>query len=82
MHSSPQQKTYCEIWWEYIFSPSSKYVTVHWNNTNPWLYRVVFSQEKGLRDDDIVKSSGRLIKQKVCECNEEAIEWPATRTIN
>lgn len=57
-------------------------MTVYWNNTNPWLYRVVFSQEKGLRDDDIVKSSGRLIKQKVCECNEEAIEWPATRTIN
>ena len=55
---------------------------VHSNNTNPWLHRVVFLQEKGLRDDDIVKSSGRLIKQKVCECSEEAIEWPVTRTIN
>ena len=33
-------------------------------------------QGSGLRDDNIVKSFGRLIKPKVYERNEEAIEWP------
>ena len=47
---------------------------VHPSNTNPSQYGVAFLQGSGLRDDDIVKSFGRLIKLKVCERNEEAIE--------
>ena len=34
---------------------------------------------KGLRDDDIVKSFGKLEKREVCERNEEAVEWPLSR---
>ena len=49
---------------------------VHLSDTNPCQYVVSFLQESGLRDDHIVKSFGRLLKRKVCERNEEAIEWP------
>ena len=58
------------------FFPSGNYVIVHSSDTNPCQYGVAFLQGSGLRDDDIVKSFRRLIKRKVCERNEEAIEWP------
>ena len=56
------------------FFLSGKFVIVHSSDTNPCQYGVAFLQESGLRDDDIVKSFGRLIKRKICERNEEAIE--------
>ena len=58
------------------FFPSGKYVIVHSSDSNPCQYGVAFLQGSGLRDDSIVKSFGRLIKRKVCERNEEAIELP------
>ena len=51
------------------FFPSGKFVIVHSSDTNPCQYGVAFLQGSGLRNDDIVKSFGRLIKRKVCESN-------------
>ena len=56
------------------FFLSGKFVIVHSSDTNPCQYGVAFLQESDLRDDDIVKYFGRLIKRKICERNEEAIE--------
>ena len=47
---------------------------VHSSDTNSCQYGVAFLLRSGLRDDDIVKSFGRPIKQKIYERNEEAIE--------
>ena len=58
------------------FFPSGKYVIVHSSDTNPCQYGIAFLQGSGLRDDDIVKSFGRLIKRKVCKRNEESIGLP------
>ena len=74
--ANPKRKLITKFDESISFFPSGKYVIVHSSDTNPYQYGVAFLRGSGLRDDDIVKSFGRLIKRKVCERNEEAIEWP------
>ena len=61
------------------FFPSGKYVIVHSSDANPCQYGVAFLQGSDLRYDDSLKWFGGIIKRKVCERNEEAIEWPLSR---
>ena len=58
------------------FFLSGKYVIAHSSDTNPCQYGVAFLKRSCLRDDDIVKSFGKLIKRKVCKRSNETIEWP------
>ena len=60
-------------WSEFIFFYSCKYLIDYQSDTNPCQYRVAFLQGNNLRNDDIVKSFGKLIKWKVYKRNKDVV---------
>ena len=63
---------------EISYYPKGKYLIVHCSDMNPCEYAVAVLKEKGLRDNDIIRSFGALIRRKIEERSqqEEDTRWP------
>ena len=56
----------------------SKYVIVYSSDTNPCDYAIATLHGCGLRDGDLIKSFGRLIRRRLLANPKEEEEWPLT----
>ena len=66
---------------EISFYPNEKYLIVHSSDVNPSQYIVAVPKGKGLRDGDIIKSFGNMIRRKVRSIKNEKIypTWSYSR---
>eukprot|EP00794_Sanderia_malayensis_P015579 gene15579-17153_t len=60
------------------FFPSGRYLLVHSTDVNPCEYAVAALHGCGLRDDDLVKSFGRMIRRKLAQRESQEKKWPLT----
>lgn len=49
---------------EIAFYPNGKYLMLHLNDVNPCQFTVIVLKGKGLRDGDIIKSFGNMIREE------------------
>ena len=56
----------------------SKYLLVHASDVNPFDYVISTLHGCGLRDDDLSRSFGRMIRRKLIQFQEQKNEWPLT----
>ncbi len=61
---------------EISFFPTGKYLLVHAIDVNPCEYSLATLHGCGLRDDDLAKSFGRMIRRKLKMKTQEKPEWP------
>ena len=60
------------------FFPSGKYLLVHPIDINPCSYSIATLKGRGLRDADLAKAFGRMIRRKLDERKSEDERWPLT----
>ena len=60
------------------FFPSGKYLLVHPIDINPCSYSIATIKGRGLRDADLAKAFGCMIRRKLDERKNEAERWPLT----
>ena len=60
------------------FFPSSKYLLVHPIDINPCTYSVATLHGFGLRDADLTKAFGKMIRRKLEELKSSGETWPLT----
>ncbi len=60
------------------FRSASKYVLVYASDTNPCDYAVATLRGQGLRDDDLIRAFGRMIRRKLQCRDEKSRKWPLT----
>ena len=63
---------------EMAFFPSGKYLLVHPTDINPCSYSVATLHGYGLRDADLAKAFGRIIRRKLQERETSDNAWPLT----
>ena len=73
-------RRFIEINFEHEISLSAlgKYLVVYPCDVNPCAYSVATLQGMGLRDTDIVKAFGRMIRRKIEEKKKDVDKWPLT----
>ena len=60
------------------FFPSGKYVLVHPIDMNPCTYSIATLHGCGLRDTDLNKAFGRMLRRNLQEKQKRDITWPLT----
>ena len=60
------------------FFPSGKYLLGHPIDINPFTYSIATLHGCGLRDTDLTKGSGRMLRRKLQERQKGDITWPLT----
>ena len=60
------------------FFPSGKYLLVHPIDLNPCIYSIATLHGCGLRDTDLTKAFGRMLRRKLLERRKGDVTWPLT----
>ena len=60
------------------FFPSGKYLLVHASDVNPCEYAIAALHGSGLRDDDLARSFGRMVRRKLQKSADHQKQWPLT----
>ena len=60
------------------FFPHGRYLLVHSADTNPCEYAIAALHGCGLRDNDIAKSFGRMVRRQVQKIADKKKQWPLT----
>ena len=64
---------------EVSFYSLGKYIVVCPSDVNPCIYSIATLKGRGLRDLDLVKSFGRMIRRKIEEKKKKENKWPLTQ---
>ena len=60
------------------FFPKGKFLLVHASDVNPCQYAIAALHGCGLRDDDLARSFGRMIRRQIQKSNDQKRQWPLT----
>ena len=78
-HSFPLKRSLIQEFGDKIsFFPSGKYLIVHSADFSPCEHAVAALHRRGLRDEDLLKSFGRMIRRKLKQMKCQEKKWPLT----